>query len=93
MPYDDEKTVPCATCGASTTKTSTKRCDWCWEVEQRLDGYLQRGGAQAQKVLIAALVRHPVEVPNSNLDRYFDLLEAPENAGLIAQLFARHGKP
>lgn len=50
-----EKTVPCETCGEPTTKTGTKRCDWCWEVESRLDGYLTRGKANARRILLATL--------------------------------------
>jgi hypothetical protein len=57
MTHDDEKTVPCETCGLDTTKTGTKRCDWCWTVENLLDGYLQRGGRNAQNVLVNALSR------------------------------------
>jgi hypothetical protein len=40
MPIEQE-TVPCETCGDPTTYTGTKRCNNCYEVESRLDSYLQ----------------------------------------------------
>ena len=53
----DEKTVPCETCGTPTPMTGTKRCDTCFEVEQRLAGYLRRGGAKAMAFVRSALAR------------------------------------
>jgi hypothetical protein len=35
------ETIPCETCGEPTTFTGTKRCNNCYEVESRLDKYLQ----------------------------------------------------
>jgi len=32
--------VPCETCGKPTRYTGTKRCDNCWEVERRLEGFM-----------------------------------------------------
>jgi len=49
------ETVPCTTCGESTTSTVTKRCDRCWELENRIDNYLARGGDKARSLVIAAL--------------------------------------
>ncbi len=43
-----ETTVPCSTCEQPTTFTGTKKCNDCWEVERRLDGYLRRGEAKAR---------------------------------------------
>jgi len=40
--------VPCETCGKPTRFTGTKRCDNCWEVEHRLERYLQSPGGQKQ---------------------------------------------
>lgn len=37
----EQPTVPCETCGEPTTFTGTKRCNNCYEVESRLDKYLQ----------------------------------------------------
>jgi hypothetical protein len=37
----EQETVPCETCGDPTTYTGTKRCNNCYEVESRLDSYLQ----------------------------------------------------
>ena len=53
----DAELVHCGTCGRPTDKTSTGRCDGCWEVEHRLDGYLRDGGAAAATVLVEALTR------------------------------------
>lgn len=47
MTYE-QPTVPCDTCGRPTPMDRTKRCDDCWEVEGRLRGYLNRGGANAR---------------------------------------------
>jgi len=35
-PRSDEASVPCEICGRLTTMTGTKRCDACWELEQRI---------------------------------------------------------
>jgi len=35
------KPVPCKTCGEPTTMMGTKLCDGCWEVESRLEKYLE----------------------------------------------------
>jgi hypothetical protein len=51
----DDETVPCSTCGDPTRMTGTKKCNDCWEVEGRLQGYLRRGGAKAYAVVLAAL--------------------------------------
>jgi hypothetical protein len=51
----DAQLAACATCGRPTDKTSTKRCDGCWEVEHRLDSYLRDGGLAARSVLVSAL--------------------------------------
>jgi hypothetical protein len=32
--------VPCEICGTETQYTGTKRCDNCWEVETRIDYFL-----------------------------------------------------
>ena len=53
----DAELVHCGTCGRPTDKTSTKRCDGCWEVEHRLDGYLRDGGVAARGELVLALQR------------------------------------
>jgi len=36
------ETVVCDTCGTPTPMLSTKRCDACWEVEQRLPAYVKK---------------------------------------------------
>ena len=59
---DNEETVPCKTCGEATPMTGTKRCNGCWEVENRLDSYLRRGGRNAQQALVDALWRAGAEV-------------------------------
>ena len=33
---DDRPTVPCGICGTQTQMTGTKRCDWCYELENRV---------------------------------------------------------
>lgn len=38
--YEPE-TIPCATCGEPTAFHGTVRCDRCWEVEHRLEYYLE----------------------------------------------------
>lgn len=53
----DAQLVACGTCGRPTDKTGTKRCDGCWEVEHRLDGYLRDGGVAARGELVLALQR------------------------------------
>lgn len=50
------ESVPCETCGEQTTFTSTKRCNYCWEVETRLGDYLRRGGAKAIGVIVEAVI-------------------------------------
>ena len=54
---DEEKTIPCQTCGTPTTMLGTKRCHNCWEVESRLATYLARGGHRAFHVLTTAMQR------------------------------------
>ena len=46
-------TIPCATCGRPTTFIGTKRCNWCWEVESRLENYLkfEKGRDFVQRML------------------------------------------
>jgi hypothetical protein len=46
----------CATCGGPIEGVGAKCCDACWEVEVRLDGYIQRGGARARERLAEALL-------------------------------------
>lgn len=53
----DAELAACETCGRPTDKTGTKRCDGCWEVEHRLDGYLRDGGDAAVGQLVDALAR------------------------------------
>lgn len=50
-----DETVPCTTCGQPTRMTGTKKCDWCYEVETRLAGYLRRGGPAARNFVKDAL--------------------------------------
>ena len=47
--------VHCETCGALTFMCSTKRCNGCWEVEHRLEGYFRSGGAKARAFVRQAL--------------------------------------
>lgn len=54
---DEEKTIPCQTCGTPTTMLGTKRCHNCWEVESRLDKYLARGSHRAFDVVRTAMQR------------------------------------
>ena len=44
----DDETVPCGTCGTPTLFVGTKRCSPCWEIEQRLESYLVRGGPRVR---------------------------------------------
>jgi hypothetical protein len=37
----DDPTVPCQICGAQTPMLATKLCDWCWELDRRLDEALR----------------------------------------------------
>jgi hypothetical protein len=60
----DIPTVPCKTCGEPTTFTGTRQCNFCHEVEIRLDGYLRRGGAKARLFVLRALA------PLSSVDMY-----------------------
>ena len=46
---DHEETVPCELCGKPTPMTFTKRCDPCWELEQRIHS----DPALARKILAA----------------------------------------
>ena len=43
----ESETIPCATCGAPTTYTGSRRCNLCWEVESRLVEYLRSEGGRA----------------------------------------------
>jgi hypothetical protein len=46
--------VPCGICGKPTSYTSTKRCNRCWEVEYRLEGYLEHmAGREHVRQLLA----------------------------------------
>lgn len=47
----------CETCNKFTPNLGTKRCDWCWEVERRLEDYLSRGGTEAIAFVIKALAK------------------------------------
>jgi hypothetical protein len=51
-----EEKVPCATCGEPTPMRGTERCNNCWEVEHRLEGYLN-GGSRARAFLEFAMRR------------------------------------
>ena len=44
----------CGTCGGEA-RSGSKRCDWCWEVESRLAGYLRRGGRTAALEVLRTL--------------------------------------
>jgi hypothetical protein len=55
MSGDGEEKVPCETCGVPTPMTGTKRCDSCWEVENRLGPYIAAGGDDAARFVVAAL--------------------------------------
>lgn len=46
---------PCSTCGEPTTFTGTKKCNNCWEVERRLQDYLNKGGVNAREFVVDAL--------------------------------------
>lgn len=48
-------TIPCETCGTPTEFESTKRCNYCWEVESRLAIYLRDGGEKARAFVRVAL--------------------------------------
>lgn len=52
---NEEEKVPCETCGCPTTSTGTKRCDQCWEVENRLGPYIAAGGDDARRFVAAVL--------------------------------------
>lgn len=43
----EEPTVPCKICGKPTHMLGTKLCDPCWEVESRLDRFLETPGGRA----------------------------------------------
>jgi hypothetical protein len=53
----DAELVACETCGRPCFKSKHPRCDGCWEVEHRLDGYLRDGGDAASVVLLQAISR------------------------------------
>lgn len=57
MKAREDETVPCRTCGEDTRMTGTQLCDWCYETETRLAGYLRRGGEKARAFVRAALER------------------------------------
>jgi hypothetical protein len=52
-----ETEIPCETCERPTSSLGTKRCDWCWEVESRLEDYLRRGGLEAWAFVVKALAK------------------------------------
>src|ERR1039458_326117 len=54
-PTREPETVLCGTCDQPTLMDGTKRCDWCYEVESRLEGYLRRGGAKAFNFVVDTL--------------------------------------
>lgn len=54
----EDYTMACRTCGSVTTMTATHKCNGCWEVEHRLDQYLQDGGEKAKTVLLEAIRRY-----------------------------------
>ncbi len=43
-----ENTIPCVTCGEPTEFFGTRLCTNCWEVESRLDKYLQSPGGKGR---------------------------------------------
>jgi hypothetical protein len=71
--------MPCETCGKDTTNFGTKCCDNCWEVESRLDQYIQN--STALQLIIrkiresgmnrADIQRILVELLDSNENRLF----------------------
>jgi hypothetical protein len=49
-----DETVPCKTCGKLTGMIHTKLCNGCWEVETRLERYVQSSkGLEFVKCLVA----------------------------------------
>lgn len=50
--------VPCETCGYPTPILGTERCNGCWEVEHRIESYLQTGKVKAVRVLALALFQY-----------------------------------
>lgn len=59
--------VACETCGEPTHMTATKRCNRCWEIESRLEGYLRDGGVKARRIVTAILSHVPA--PKRELPR------------------------
>lgn len=51
-----DETIPCEICTRPTRMRATKRCDGCWEVEQRLSSYLRDGGQRARQFVLHALI-------------------------------------
>ncbi len=37
----EDRVIPCETCGDPTVFTGTRRCNNCWEVERRIELYLE----------------------------------------------------
>ncbi len=54
-PTPEEKTMPCTTCGRATHFTGTQKCHNCWEVEKRLEFYLEGGGDNATTFVVQTL--------------------------------------
>lgn len=57
----DLPTVPCRVCSKPTTATHLKICEPCWEVERRLDDFLQH--EEGRRIVQAALDRHILPAP------------------------------
>ncbi len=66
--HPEPETTACETCGAVTRMLGTKRCDNCYEVESRLDKYLQapNGRTFVNLALNKDANEAPEECPHGN---------------------------
>lgn len=61
--YARPNKVPCTTCGRPIGWLGTQKCDYCWEVETRLEDYLAypKGREFVRRMLEAAEKKYPAE--------------------------------
>lgn len=78
-----QETVPCETCGEPTTYTGTKRCNNCYEVETRLDKFLQNPKAL---ILITKKLRElELKYGAAEAIEFYDEDELEEYSSLLEQ--------
>ena len=62
----EEQTIPCMFCSDPTRMIGTAMCDGCYEVDKRIDNFVEAGGVRAFERLAEAVKR----TKNKDLGKY-----------------------